>query len=212
MLKKLNTPNTLTMIRIFLVPIFLLMIIPLPEAWTSSELGTFGRIVSEYNYFVDHYGSYFAAAIFIVASSTDAVDGYIARKTKQITKMGKFLDPIADKLLVTAALLALVQNGSISSWVAIIIIGREFIVTGFRLIAASDGKVIAANIWGKIKTTLQMIAITLALLKNYPIAFISGLEKFPLYDIIMFFAVVATVVSGCIYIVENIDVLDSDVQ
>lgn len=207
-MKKLNVPNTITLIRICMIPLFMVMILPLPTAWES--LGGFGVFVSSFNDFVNAYGTYVAAAIFIVASLTDAVDGYIARSTKQVTNMGKFLDPIADKMLVTAALLVLVQLGRISSWAAVIIIGREFIVTGFRLIAASDGLVIAASIWGKIKTITQMIAIIFALLDNFPISAIPGLEAFPLYDIVLLLALVATIYSGVDYVVKNIHVLNND--
>jgi len=107
-----------------------------------------------------------AAVLFFIAASTDGLDGYIARKRKQVTNFGKFLDPIADKLLVTAALVALVERGDLSSWAAIVIIAREFIITGLRLVAAGEGIVIAASKWGKIKTVTQIIAILTALLRD----------------------------------------------
>lgn len=207
-MKKMNVPNTITLIRICMIPLFMIMILPLPPAWET--FGTFGEWVGAFNSFVNKYGTYVASGIFIIASCTDALDGYIARSTKQVTNMGKFLDPIADKMLVTAALLVLVQLGRVSSWIAVVVIGREFIVTGFRLIAASDGLVISASIWGKIKTIIQMIAIIFALLDNYPICAIPVLEQFPCYQILMLLALVATIYSGVDYVVKNIYVLNDE--
>ena len=139
----MNLANKLTMLRIFLVPIFLIFIamkgIP--------------------------YGTIIATLIFIIASLTDQLDGYIARSRNQITTFGKFMDPLADKLLVTSALISLVELGLIPSYAAIIIIAREFAVSGLRTIAASEGKIIAASWWGKIKTVIQIIAIVLLLIK-----------------------------------------------
>ena len=139
----MNLANKLTVIRIFLVPIFLIFIavqgIP--------------------------YGTFIATFIFILASLTDKLDGYIARSRNQITNFGKFMDPLADKLLVTSALISLVELQMVPSWAAIVIIAREFAVSGLRTIAASEGKAIAASWWGKIKTVIQIIAIVLLLLQ-----------------------------------------------
>lgn len=139
----MNLANKLTIIRIFLVPIFLIFIavkgIP--------------------------YGTFIATFIFILASLTDKLDGYIARSRNQITNFGKFMDPLADKLLVTSALISLVELHVVPAWAAIIIIAREFAVSGLRTIAAAEGKVIAASWWGKIKTVIQIIAIVLLLLQ-----------------------------------------------
>ncbi|GAA0078072.1 CDP-diacylglycerol--glycerol-3-phosphate 3-phosphatidyltransferase [Clostridium sp. CTA-5] len=139
----MNLANKLTLIRIFLVPVFLIFIavkgIP--------------------------YGSFIATFIFILAALTDKLDGYIARSRNQVTNFGKFMDPLADKLLVTAALICLVEMQIVPSWAAIIIIAREFAVSGLRTIAAAEGKVIAASWWGKIKTVIQIVAIVLLLLK-----------------------------------------------
>ena len=139
----MNLANKLTMIRIFLVPIFLIFI-------AVKDIP---------------YGRLFATFIFILASLTDKLDGYIARSRNQITNFGKFMDPLADKLLVTAALVSLVELQIVPSWVAMIIIAREFAVSGLRTIAASEGKVIAASRWGKIKTVIQIVAIITALIK-----------------------------------------------
>jgi CDP-diacylglycerol--glycerol-3-phosphate 3-phosphatidyltransferase len=202
----MNLPNKLTILRILLVPVFMLIIVPIPQ-WIvdASILGFISPQLTSINNFINNYGNYVAALVFIIASSTDALDGYIARKTKQITNFGKFLDPIADKLLVSAALIALVERGDLSTWVAVIIIGREFIITGLRLVAASEGIVIAASSWGKIKTITQMVAIIAMLFKNYPIRW---LLDFPFDGIIMFLAVIATIYSAYDYIVKNAKVID----
>ena len=202
----MNLPNKLTLLRIFLIPVFMLIIIPIPE-WMlhSSVLGFMYPQLSAIDNFIDNQGNFVAALVFIIAASTDGLDGYIARKRKQITTFGKFWDPLADKLLVTAALIALVERGDLSSWAATVIIGREFIVTGLRLIAASEGIVIAASKWGKIKTITQMVAIIAALFKNYPITFF---VDFPFDKYAMFVAVLATIYSGYEYMIKNAAVLD----
>ena len=139
----MNLPNRLTLARIFLIPIFLAVVTL--------------RI---------KYGDLIAAGVFILAASTDGLDGYIARKNKQITTLGKFMDPLADKLLVSAALIVLVELGHLSAWVAVIIIGREFAVTGLRAIAAAEGVIISASKLGKWKTVSQIIAIVAMFLHN----------------------------------------------
>jgi len=173
----MNLANKLTMIRIFLVPIFLLFIavkgIP--------------------------YGRELAIIIFIVASLTDKLDGYIARSRNQITNFGKFMDPLADKLLVTAALVSLVELQIVHGWVAMIIIAREFAVSGLRTIAASDGKVIAASKWGKLKTVIQIVAIITALIN---LSYVNTTLNM-LTNILMAAAVVITIISGVDYFVKN---------
>jgi CDP-diacylglycerol--glycerol-3-phosphate 3-phosphatidyltransferase len=141
------------------------------------------------------YGQLFAAAIFIIAASTDGLDGYIARKRKQITNFGKIMDPLADKLLVSAALISLVQLGKIAGWVAVIIIGREFAVTGLRSVAAAEGIVISASKLGKYKTVFQIIAIV-AILVNELIISLIGL---PLGQYFLYIAVFFTIYSGLDY-------------
>ena len=139
----MNLANKLTLIRIFLVPVFLLFI-------ATKDIP---------------YGSFIATFIFILASLTDKLDGYVARSRNQITNFGKFMDPLADKLLVTAALISLVELQVVPGWAAVVIIAREFAVSGLRSIAAAQGRVIAASWWGKIKTVIQIVAIILLLLK-----------------------------------------------
>ena len=204
----MNLPNEITFTRVFVVPIFLLFIIPLPD-WIlqSSVLSFMNEQLIAYNNFIVNYGRYIAAAIFIVASCTDGIDGYIARKRNLVTNLGKFLDPIADKLLTTAALIALVQLGDVWGWAAMIIIGRELLVTGLRLVAAGDGIVIAASKLGKIKQVSQVVAISAGLLKNFPLSLFTS---FRLDRFTMFIAVIFTIYSGYDYIAKNLHVLKSE--
>ena len=198
---KMNLPNKITLSRIFMVPVFMLFVIPIPKWIMNIPLLSF---LESYNNFMDVYGSYIAAGIFIILASTDAVDGYIARKHKMVTKMGIFLDPIADKLLVTAALIALLERGELTGWAAMIIIGREFIVTGLRLVLAGEGVVVAASKWGKIKTATQMMAIVLSLVENYPLRLWTD---FPFDRVAMFLAVLITVYSLYDYLKKNLHII-----
>ena len=149
----MNLANKLTLLRVILVPVFLIFLI--------------GKGIP--------YGSIIATLIFIIASLTDQLDGYIARSRNQITNFGKFMDPLADKLLVTAALVSLSEMHLISGWIVVVIIAREFAVSGLRTLAASDGIIIAASWWGKLKTVTQMAAIITLLLKQDLIKDISDL-------------------------------------
>jgi CDP-diacylglycerol--glycerol-3-phosphate 3-phosphatidyltransferase len=187
----------------------MVFVIPYPD-WVlnSPYLQFINPQLTSINDFIINYGSYIAAVFFIIASSTDGVDGYIARKRKLVTRFGKFLDPIADKLLITAALIALVQRGDITGWAAMIIIGRELIVTGLRLVAAGEGVVIAASTLGKIKTISQMIAISAVLLRNFPLSLILPDLRFDSYA--MFFAVLITAYSGYDYLKKNIKIIELD--
>jgi len=142
-----------------------------------------------------------ALVIFIAASLTDTADGYIARKYNLVTDFGKFMDPLADKLLVCSALILFAASGDIPSWIVIIIIAREFIISGFRLIAADNGIVIAASWWGKAKTIAQMVTIVVILLR------IEALK--PLQTVLIYVSLVLTVVSLIDYIMQNKQVLGS---
>lgn len=197
----MNLPNKITMSRIFIVPVFMIFILPLPE----SLLGAIpweGLVLKlrDFNSFLAGFGHYVAAVIFILAASTDGIDGYIARKRKQVTKFGIFLDPVADKLLITAALIALVQRGNITGWAAIIIICRELMVMGLRLVAAGEGHVIAASKLAKIKTITQIVAISAALLDNFPLSLITS---FKFDSLAINIAVLITIYSGYDYLVKN---------
>lgn len=172
----MNLANKLTLIRIFLVPIFMIFLL--------TEIP---------------YGVLIASGIFIIAAATDALDGHIARKKDQITNFGKFMDPLADKLLISAALISLVELGRISAWVVVIIIAREFTISIFRAVAASEGIVIAASWWGKAKTIAQIIAIIALLLDNFPFKYIN----FPFDTIMVWIAVIFTIISGIDYIIIN---------
>lgn len=152
----MNLPNKLTILRIILVPVIVIVY----------YLGNLGIITGEFlNISIVNW---LILAIFSIASYTDHLDGKLARKDNKITAFGKFADPLADKILVLAVMLILVESGKLPAWIPIIVLFREFVVSGYRLIAVEKGgKVIAANIWGKIKTVTQMIAIILMLLSNF---------------------------------------------
>lgn len=177
----MNLPNKLTMLRMIMIPFFVIfMSVPFAA------------------------GRYIALAIFIAASLTDTADGYIARKYNLITDFGKFMDPLADKLLVCSAMICLVHTNEIPYWIVIIIIAREFIISGFRLIAADNGIVIAASWWGKSKTICQM-AMIIVILLNFKGAFWHVLET-----VLIYAALVLTVVSLIDYIVKNKQVLGTN--
>lgn len=170
----MNLANRVTVVRILLVPVFLYFVLEnIP------------------------YGTYIAAGIFIIAASTDGLDGYLARKRKEVTNLGKLLDPLADKLLITAALVSLVDSGVLPAWVAIIIISRELAVTGLRAVAAAEGVVIQASGVAKLKTISQIIAIVGLLIDNYPFSLIG----FPFTQIAMWVAIILTVWSGVEYFI-----------
>lgn len=195
----MNLPNKLTVMRILLVPVLVIIaMIDFP--------------VKVYNIPLEYI---LVDIIFIIAAITDKVDGYLARKNNQVTTFGKFLDPIADKILVVSALIILVERGTIPAWIPIIIVFREFLVSGYRLIASqSNGKVIVANKWGKLKTVTQMVAIILTLIDVNPIGsiFTSSLTGFNfvlnlLDTLLMFLCVVATIFSGYEYLKDGKDIL-----
>ncbi len=179
---KMNLPNKLTIFRVILVPFFVAVLLAHPES-------TAWRLC--------------AVAIYIIACLTDMLDGMIARKYNLITDFGKFMDPLADKLLVCSALICLISTGQLPAWAVIIIISREFIISGFRLVAADNGVVIAASWWGKSKTICQML-MTIVLIANFP---------HPLWQllgqILLVAAVVLTVISLVDYLYKNRAVLQS---
>ena len=189
-MSKMNLPNKLTIFRMILILPFVLLLLGQYYEW-GWFMAMFGGILESVDYI--------ALAIFIIASLTDLVDGKIARKYNLVTNFGKFMDPLADKLLVCAAMIALVELGRIPSWVVIIIISREFIISGFRLIASDNGVVIAASYWGKFKTTFQMVMVCL-MIANIP-------QLQLLTDIIMWVALILTVVSLVDYLIKNKDVM-----
>ena len=178
-LKNMNLPNKLTLLRIVMIPVFVVLLLWGPKPVCN----------------------YVAALVFIAASLTDTADGYIARKYNLITTFGKFMDPLADKLLVCSAMICLVDLGRIESWIVIIIIAREFIISGFRLIAIEKGTVIAANYWGKFKTVTQMVMVILM------VANLGGVFN-TVAQIVKWLALAMTVISLCTYLFENRGVLD----
>lgn len=199
----MNLPNKLTITRLVLVLVFALFAFPYPAVVEELVDGTIFDIVRPY----------IALVVYIVASITDAVDGHIARRDNLITDFGKFLDPIADKLLVSAALLALCNVSIMYLWATLIILAREFVVSGIRMLAASKGNVIAAGKLGKLKMIFQTIAIiTLFVAGIVPTNLWSGFELiqsiiYILGNIIMVAAVVLTIVSGVEYVYKNRELL-----
>ena len=169
----MNLPNKLTTMRMILVPVFIVL------------------YLMEYNIA--------AVVVFIAASFTDFLDGHLARKNNLVTDYGKIMDPLADKLLVTSALVCMVQTQVVPAWMVIVILAREFAITGLRAVAASDGKVIAAAWSGKVKTVTQMIAVIFLLLGNWPFSLIG----FPFAKVMLWIAVIMTIYSGCEYIWKN---------
>lgn len=180
----MNLPNRLTVLRMILVPFFIFFVL------VSNPTDIFIlRILP--------------LIIFVIASLTDTLDGYIARRDNLITDFGKFMDPLADKLLVCSALICFVEIGYISSWIVILIISRDFIISGFRMLAASKGITIAANIWGKLKTVSQMILI-IVMLCNF-----AGIFKFLSVTTtpLIWLTILLTIVSAATYILDNLNVI-----
>ena len=176
----MNLPNKLTIFRVILIPFFVFFLL--------------------YPGF-EGYGNYIAAVIFVAASLTDFADGKIARKYNLVTNFGKFMDPLADKLLVCAAMICLNETGQLASWIVIVIISREFIISGFRLVASDNGIVIAASYWGKFKTTFQMLMIIVLVLDIDHVFFdVLGV-------ILTYIALILTVISLIDYVVKNKNVL-----
>ncbi|MDY4081282.1 MAG: CDP-diacylglycerol--glycerol-3-phosphate 3-phosphatidyltransferase [Candidatus Metalachnospira sp.] len=173
----MNLPNKLTMFRVILIPVFIIVLMA----------GVFSEPLNRY----------IGVAVFCIASFTDYLDGNIARKYNLVTNFGKFMDPLADKLLVSSALICMIELGMLPAWIVIIIISREFIITGFRLIAVENGVVIAASWWGKIKTVMQMAMIIVVML---------GINDL-IGMVLIALATIFTVISGVDYIVKNIGVL-----
>ena len=175
----MNLPNKLTVLRICMIPFFVAALL--------------------YENGADQTMRIIANVIFITASLTDLLDGKIARKYGLVTNFGKFMDPLADKLLVCSALICLIQLGQLPAWVVIVIISREFIISGFRLVAADNGIVIAASYWGKFKTVFQMTAVVLLIFNIPPLSVLTSA--------VLWIAVILTVVSLVDYVAKNIQVL-----
>lgn len=191
---KMNLPNKLTILRVFMIPFFVIFML----------LSVSGMDIEEASVSVSSFTTYriTAVAIFCIASFTDFLDGYIARKQGLVTDFGKFMDPLADKLLVCSALILLTAEGSLPSWVVITIIAREFIISGFRLVASDNGIVIAASWWGKFKTVSQMIMCIVLMLPGVP-----KLIGPVVTGVIIAAAVILTVVSLIDYMAKNIKVI-----
>lgn len=176
----MNLPNKLTILRVIMIPFFLIFML---------------------TDFMGANGKYIALALFAIASFTDFLDGYLARKYKLVTNFGKFMDPLADKLLVSAALISFVELQTLPAWIVITIISREFIISGFRLVASDNGVVIAASYWGKFKTVTQMVMIILLII-DFQTSFFVILE-----NIFIYLALILTIVSLLDYLIKNKNVL-----
>ena len=176
----MTLPNILTCVRVLLIPVFMVL------AYQNNLPCDIAALI-----------------VYVVACLTDYVDGYLARKNNQVTNFGKFMDPVADKLLVMAALLIFIEDGTIPAWAVAIILGREFIVSALRMVAASEGLVIAANMWGKAKTMITMITLIFLLCPIGPIL----LGPFSLQDIMIWITVIITAISGTTYITDNFAVI-----
>ena len=172
----MNIANKITMFRVVLIPVFLIVL-----------------------YWGFPYSTYVGLGIFILASLTDFLDGYLARSRNLVTDFGKFMDPLSDKLLVCSALICLIELGQLPAWVVIIIISREFIISGFRLVAADNGVVIAASYWGKFKTTFQMAAVILMIFNIPALTLVT--------NIVVVIAVALTIISLVDYVAKNIKIL-----
>ncbi len=175
----MNTANKLTLLRVVLVPVFMALLL---------QGGNICR--------------YAALAVFVIASITDWLDGYIARKYNQITTFGKFVDPLADKMLTTAAFVIFLNFGLMSPWALMIVLAREFMIAGIRLIAAGEGSVIAASMWGKVKTVSQMIAIIATILIMGNELFL-GVSSLLIIDVLIWISVAFAVISGAEYLIKN---------
>ena len=175
-MKNMNLPNKLTMLRVILIPFFVVCEL-IPYSW----------------------GKWAALVIFVAASITDKLDGTIARKYNLITNFGKFMDPLADKLLVCSAMICMIPLGKLQAWFVIVIIAREFIISGFRLVAADNDIVIAASYWGKAKTVVQMIMCILLIMDVSALSVVT--------TIAIYAALILTIISLVDYIVHNLDVL-----
>ena len=171
----MNLPNKLTLARVIMIPLMMVFLL-INHDWSRN----------------------IACIVFIIASLTDMLDGHLARKNNQITNFGKIMDPLADKLLVTAAIVILVQLGDLPAWIVVIILAREFAVTGLRSVAASEGIVIAAGIWGKWKTTFQMIALVFLIAKPLTLA----IFHFNIGMLFIYIALILTIYSGCDYFIK----------
>ena len=176
----MTLPNLLTCLRVLLIPVFMVL------AYQDSASCDFAALV-----------------VYVAACLTDYIDGNLARKNNQVTNFGKFMDPVADKLLVMAALLLFVEDGTIAAWMVAIILGREFIVSALRMVAAAEGLVIAANMWGKAKTMITMITLIFLLCPIGPIM----LGPVSLQTIMIWITVVITAISGVTYITDNFSVI-----
>ena len=189
---KMNLPNKLSMIRIFLIPVILVLGI-------IESINFNGNVLKNELFMGVTLGNILILVVFALASFTDFLDGHIARKNNLVTDFGKFIDPLADKLLVCSALICLIPSGKLATWIVLVIIAREFIISGFRLVASDNGIVIAASYWGKFKTVFQMVMICLMIADIAQLAIVTL--------VVMYIALALTVISLVDYLIKNKDVM-----
>ena len=200
----MNLPNKLSLLRIILIPFTLLFMLP---------ISIYGWEPSGWNNFIHEYGMIVAAVVFIVASLTDFFDGQIARRQNLVTNLGKFLDPLADKVLVISVLLGFLALGRVNAWCVMLIVFRDFMISGIRLVAATKGEVMAAKMIGKVKTAVQMVAIIYLLFEPLLLRLSGNTYIYPLPtcaitiigDVLFYLCVILTVVSGLDYLFKNLD-------
>jgi CDP-diacylglycerol--glycerol-3-phosphate 3-phosphatidyltransferase len=193
-----NVANRITLVRIFLVPLIVFFLLVKFEPLTHEI---------RWEHFSITYSQMIATIIFIVSALTDGLDGYLARKHNLVTNLGKLLDPLADKVLITAVLVSLVEMDKLDAWIAIVIISREFAVSGLRMIGLLEGVVLAASKWGKWKTGLQITAIIAIMLNNFPFALVHF--RFDLFAV--WIAAIVTLYSGLDYFIKNKGIIASQV-
>jgi CDP-diacylglycerol--glycerol-3-phosphate 3-phosphatidyltransferase len=198
--KEIFTPaNVVTIIRIVLIPVFVFLLLAPWPSWAPDPL--FAQMVKPW----------IAAGMFALLALTDSLDGYLARSRNEVTNLGKFLDPLADKILVTAALLALIELGKLPAWIALVIIGRDFLVSGLRMVASAENEVIAASYLGKFKTVFQIIAMIMFIVKDSGIWFDLSSQLALAVDllswIVMLIALALTLVSMVDYFIKSASIL-----
>jgi CDP-diacylglycerol--glycerol-3-phosphate 3-phosphatidyltransferase len=203
---RLNLPNSITVLRIFMVPLLVVVLLAPPQTtvWVKEQVHDVAYVgwVPSLVDWLSEWREFIAVTIFLIAASTDWLDGYLARRRGQVTTLGQLLDPIADKLLIVSAFISLVALGFAPAWMVVVIVGREFVVSGMRSIAASRGLVIAASRWGKYKTVSQVIAITLLILTK-------SLDRFDFLGVLALWVVMLlALVSAADYFVQFVRKVD----
>jgi len=205
----LNLPNALTLLRIFMVPILVVVLLTPPGTWVRVQqtVVEYGRPLGDLAAWLSAWREVVAVVVFLLAAATDWLDGWLARRRDEVTTLGKLLDPIADKLLTTSAFIALVELGLAPAWMVVVIVGREFAVSGMRSVAAARGVVIAATSWGKFKTVSQVVAIVLLILTHT----LEGLGGFGFLGVTALWLVMLVALVGMVqYFMHFLQAIDGE--